>query len=378
MFGWYRGYLGDGDARSGSTVAQINAVEALIQGPIQAVAIGGGINASLTGLGRHLFVKVPLIPNGGSLTTAATTGYTTMWNTVVDQLIAQSRNNADTTLQPGWEGSGGNSWGGIGSVDPVTGTFGTKANYVAAYRKCVDTMVARGLSSAVTLDWNVMSGGMSTTQLAQMDPGGSYRHSVGWDGYYGNPDPGTYNRNSAQAIWDNEMLRDLTTVQTYARANGLRAGMGEFGWVVAAPGDTTSNAYTYRPAQSAIFDRLMYEFMKANANTWAFVLRFGQNQYDVNGNISEDNQPIYLGTNPTLQTYPKLKNTDARGPAYLTTSPQWTPVILQPFLDYWGGSAGRGGGTLTYTAPVTPPSTAPGVVTHLTKNPRHRRGWIKG
>jgi hypothetical protein len=41
-FGWYGGYLADGNSTSGSLNAQMGAIETLIQGPIQVVILGGG------------------------------------------------------------------------------------------------------------------------------------------------------------------------------------------------------------------------------------------------------------------------------------------------------------------------------------------------
>jgi hypothetical protein len=324
-----------------------------------------------------------MIPNGGSIHTAATTGYASMWNAVVDGMIAQGINNANATIEFAWEGYGGNAWGGVNTTDPATNVQSTTTDWVAGFRNGITTMRAHGLSSSVGICWNVMSNGYSSTQLALMYPGDDVVDIIGWDGYAGNRFGGSVDRTNYQLIYDTQQKPDLDTVTKFARARGKRASMGEFGFIQPIPGDTTSNAYTYRPADSYLYFQLFYEYFKANADIWAYVCHFNQNQYgSVDGTgkspISEDTQMVYLGTNPATQTYPYTRNTSSTGPAYLTTSAQHAATkSLGSFLDYFGGRAGRGGGTMLYTAP---PPAAPGVSVAATASLRplrHRRGWIK-
>jgi hypothetical protein len=304
-----------------------------------------------------------------------------MWNAVVDNLNAQGRNNADTTIEFAWEGSGNNAWGGVNTSDPVTGLPSTTQDWTAGFRNGVTTMRAHGLSSSVTICWNVMSNGTSATQLANMDPGVDVWDVAGWDGYAGNRLGQYADRTNYQLIYDTQQKLDLDTITKYARDRGKRAGMGEFGFIQPIPGDTTSNAYTYRPADTYLYFKLFYEYLKANADVWAYVCLFNQNQpgSSVGVTISEDSQMVYVGTNPATQVYPHLRNTNSTGPVFLTNSVQHDPAkSLGSFLDYFGGRAGRGGGTLLYTAPPTPPPavTVAPVGTSLHRL-RHRRGWIK-
>lgn len=331
MTGKYRTYRGDADNTAGSTLPQMNSTAALLGWPIECIMIGGGINSSLNGLPQHLVIHQAMFPyNGsnplGSLHLAATaTTYQSFWQQTVDALTAQGINNGQVTLVLAWEGSGSNNWGGMGGTDPNTGVASTAADYKGAWVACVTYMRSHGLSTAVTFEWNVMTGGLSASGLLAMYPGDNYVDICGWDGYAANR-LGLSNRNNFQYLWDNDMKRDMDTLTNFAAAHGKLCGMSEMGVIQAVPGDTTSNAYLYRPADTSLYFKLLCAYVALHADIWVYLCLFDENQPYGNStgaaDITEDDKFIYYGTNPATQTYPRLFSTSTGGTAYLTTSPQ--------------------------------------------------------
>jgi hypothetical protein len=326
---------------------------------------GGGIAArlalSVPGSSIHKVMHYPLVPTGGTLALAATGSYDAIWDQAAADIVASPFNGADLTIALGWEGGAGGYGGsfpwviGTGSDTSKAGTFAT------AYARCVTRFRNAGVSLSVTWEWNVHSQGTSAAQLAAAYPGDAYVDIVGWDCYAGNHyGNNTVARTNYQTIWDNQHLPALLILETFARQHGKRCGASEFGMVQPVAGNTTSNAYVYQAADTALYYQLMATHMAANADLWAYTVLFNQNQTS-GGNITEDDQLFYCGTNPATQTYPALASTSVtNGTWYDTTSPQHV-LDLPAWKAYHAQS-------LDYVAPVTVASLQAQVATLTSTN----------
>jgi hypothetical protein len=332
MSGLYRGYLGDGDNSSGSTASQMTAIASVLGWTPEVVMVGGGINASLTGLQQHIVLHQPFWPinSGGSLNLGAnSTTYQSYWRQTVDALNTYSLNNAQVTLAPCWEGQGSNGWGGLNGnngIDPHTGVANTKADWIGTFRALVTYMRSYGLSSQVLIDWNVMNSTDTGTILETMYPGDDVVDIVGWDPYFRNHvGANNHPRTDAAGLYVTEVQKGLDVLYNFAVKHNKLAGLGECNQICAITGDTTSDVYTYGIVDNSVFWSSLNKSLAAYADRFVYICMFNQNQYYkgiTTNSITEDNQVVYLGTDLATQTYPYLRSTNATGPAYLTTSPE--------------------------------------------------------
>jgi hypothetical protein len=377
----FRGYRGDSADGSGVTAQQMSRAATLLGWTPEIVAIAGVNSSSSIGLSQHIMLRIRAWPKNvtGSLHVGATSPgstipgtsqtYTQYWQSQADSIIASSYNTSQLTIGPMWEGSGGGGWGGMrdnNGIDPGTGSANSPTDWKNFFHNLVTTMRARGLSSAVTVDWNIYTSGLTTAQMDALYPGDDVVDFVGWDCYSGNYLSAQYApKNNYDALWFGGanplggstirgQLSDFQQVTNYARSKGKRAGAAEFGHITLPPSDSRNGGTgDYTIADTDKYFKYMAQFVTANADVWAYVILWNENQhsvfsYDGSYPITEDDQLVYFGTNPATQTYPYLFSSNNAGTAYLTSSTNHT--LSAPAWKQWFQS-----GTLQIvSAPITP------------------------
>jgi hypothetical protein len=376
LSGLFRGYRGDSADTNGATATQMLNFTTLTGWTPEVVMIGGGINSSLTGIKQHIVYHQKGYPKaGGSLyqmanspnTSTVPDGsgrtYVQYWQSTVSSLKAQNLWTPQVTIAPMWEGSGGGGWGGMrdnGSIDPGTGAATTTANWVKAYQNLVDTQrnyaSSLGLDPAlVTYDWNIWTDSLTTSAADALYPGDAYCDFIGWDCYgknsYGAP---ARPKTNFDLIWTQSMLPDFTRVTNYARGKGKRIGAGEFGMVELPIGDAKANTnQDFTLADTDLYFKYMSAFVTTNADVWAYVSLFNENQhtsftYTGSQDMTEDDQIVYFGTDPSTQTYLRMNSTNNTGTAYITPSANHT-LSAPAWLSYF-----RSGNLQKQVAPITP------------------------
>lgn len=369
LSGFYRGYRGDSADGTGVTAQQMTRFATLSGWTPEVAGVFGGLNSSVNNLAQHIIYHQRGFPkssgtgsytrpgslhlmatNPDALSPNGTQTYRQYWRGTVDSLKAIGKWTSQVTIGPMWEGSGGGGWGGMrdnGGIDPFTGVANTNADFAGAFRNLVLEMRSYASSLgldplAVTWDWNVFSGGITDATMEAMYPGDDVVDFIGWDGYGTNPESAAYmNKNDWSAIYTKHYKPWLDQVTAFAVKHGKRAGMGEMGVIGYTPTDSrlgTSSDFTLTDSAGVSYFQTLAPYLAANANIWAYVSVFNESQhtnfaYDGSQPISEDDQLVYFGTDPSTQTYPYLYSTNNTGVAYKAPSSSVHPLTAQAWLD---------------------------------------------
>lgn len=346
LWGVYRGYLGDG-ASSGQNHTQILALENHIGGAVDVVMCGGSLNgtgyagaiAGMAGAPQMVVMHYPVIAPGQSLHLAATTStYNAQWTQFAHDMLAAGRGTTtgpcNLIVSAMWEAGGSrnsdNSNHGFvwahGYHDPNTGQWNDPGDFQGAFQNFVTVCKAAGLFGAKFAFNAVSVGGVDWRTLY---PGDAYCDVIEWDCYNAINRADLYPRTNQQAIWDNEQLPMWNQIFAFARAHGKLVGCGEYGMVQPAAGVTSGSTYTYHAADNALYFPLIHNLADANADIFAYLCLFNQNQSS-SGVTTEEDTYWFFGTNPTTQSPSYYHNTNVTGPVY--DSPAAQKNISLPVL----------------------------------------------
>lgn len=350
--GMYVGFLGDGGGANNNNA--MNGLEAHIGDPIECIMGGAGFGGIGTRLAlvdsnnpRHIVLHYNGMPSGGTLAAAAAGSYDATWIADATAIKNSKYNTAQLTILPWWEASAY----GNGNFDWAIGHgSNTAAQFVSAWQRMHNTFLGvSGFSTSVTWACNFWSQQLTTAMINAAYPGDAYVDIVDWDGYAGDSSGNLSKRGDYQWVWDNYQKPGMDQLTAFCRAHGKMAGMSEYGQVQPIPSDTTSNTYVYAStAPNALYYKLMHDYVRDNADVWAYLCMFNANVPQPAGVTHEEDQLFFQGTNPATQNASYYHSTDANNGAWYDTI---APSQQIPLASY---KAVMIAGTMQLPEPVTP------------------------
>lgn len=322
-------------------------VEAISLGLPNQLTDPSGALQNVNNCPQHMVWAAPLVPmSGGSLTNGIAGAYDSLIDQTAAKFALYRNNGVNDTLRLGWELQGNSGWGWQTQVnDPATpGVLNTIANYKSMFQRYVTRMRAGGFVGYFDCNGGTTRG--SALGVSSWYPGDTYTDIIGMDVYNSINNNFTYKMEDMQLVWDNEIVPQLNSLATFARAHGKKLGFGESGVII-------NNASSSHTNDTALFYPNLKTWILANIDVMAYVCRWNQNQYS-GSNITEDDQDWYCGSpisgspatttndgNPTPNNAAMgtLKNSSNTSATWLpTTSPNRTKSKPTADAFYIAGS----------------------------------------
>lgn len=268
-------------------------------------------------------------------------------------IVARGWTRQKMTVLLGWEMDGSWPWG-TNSFDPSTNSNQTAAQYIAAFQHVVTVM--RAVSGFTNrFEWNTNWQNSTYYNGHIMPPGypgDAYCDVLGWDAYnsignaYSSTNTGGIQRTDFARLWTDELKPSLDNLVAMAKSRDSgRAGLGlaplvvghsECGVIVYPDSQSGSTNYKFHTADTALYWSNMHAYWTANADRFAYIIFFNQNQSS--GNVTTEDNQLYYSGSLSGQTLTYYHNTSTHGPWVRTPSTYHTLSLADYEANMIAGS----------------------------------------